>query len=201
MTQYLILDNEMGGTEKEKHSLLTSYFIVTDNKFNIINELSLEMKPNDGNYILTGDSMNVNRIDLKVHDRLAKTYKESGTILYNWLKELTDDGKNKFRAIGLGIHGDIDWITYYLINRNSWEKFVFYQKIEISSITQFLKICGLFPDDVSGSLESLSKYFGIEFNENDAHSAKYDTQKTMEVYKNLVKLGSDLYNNAGVVMG
>ena len=45
---YLFLDNEMGGLEKEQYSLLTSYLLATDDNFNVIAELDLRLKPNDG---------------------------------------------------------------------------------------------------------------------------------------------------------
>ena len=186
---YLFLDNEMGGLERDKYSLLTSYLMVTDDNFNVIDDLYLFLKPDDGIYKVCGDAMNVNRIDLKQHDTTALTYKQGGTLLYNWLKKHTNDGAIKLIVVGHGIQGDVDWITYHLINRGSWEKFTSYRKLDTSVVCQFLKTCGKFPEEVSGSLESLVKHFNINPNEStNFHDANYDTLMTYKVFLELRKL-------------
>jgi len=179
----------MGGLERDKYSLLTVYLLATDDQFNEIGSLYLHLKPEDGIYRVCGEAMNVNRIDLKVHDRLAITYKEGGTKLYNWLKDLTDNGKNKFTVVGHGVYGDVEWIIYTgnLMSRGSWETFTSYRKLDTQAVCQFLKACGLFPETVSGSLISIAQYFGIAVDENAAHDAKYDTELTFKVFQALVK--------------
>ena len=184
---YLFLDNEMGGLERDKYSLLTVYLLMTDDQFKEIGNLYLYLKPDDGIYKVCGDAMNVNRIDLKVHDRIAITYKEGGTKLYNWLKQLTNEGKNKATVVGHGIYGDVDWICHYLMNKATWEIFTSYRKLDTSAVCQFLRACGLFPDTVSGSLISLAQHFGIPADENACHDAKYDTELTYKVFVALVK--------------
>jgi oligoribonuclease (3'-5' exoribonuclease) len=185
---YLILDAEMGGLEKEVHSLLTVYFLFTDDDFNPIDDLYLFTKPNDGNYVVCGSAMNVNKINLIEHDTKAISYKEAGTTLYNWLKNITNEGKTKITPIGHGIYGDIEWITHNLIGKNTWDNFVSYRKLDTQAVTQFLKACGKFPEDVSGSLESIGKYFNVVIDEKELHTAKYDVQLTTEVIKHLIDL-------------
>ena len=182
---YLFLDNEMGGLEKEKYSLLTVYLMMTDDNFKPIGNCSLYLKPDDGIYKVCGEAMNVNRIDLKVHDTRAITYKEGGTRLYNWLKELTNNGQIKATVVGHGVYGDVEWIIHYLMSRGSWETFTSYRKLDTSAVCQFLKSCGMFPENVSGSLVSLAKYFNINVDENSAHDAKYDTELTFAVFLEL----------------
>jgi oligoribonuclease (3'-5' exoribonuclease) len=182
---YLFLDNEMGGLEKENYSFLTTYLLATDDNFNVIGDLYLYLKPNDGIYKVCGEAMNVNRIDLKVHDTKAITYKEGGTKLYNWLKGLTDDGKIKATVVGHGVYGDVEWITYHLMSLGSWEKFTSYRKLDTSAVCQFLKACNMFPETVSGSLTSLAQYFNIPLDENKVHDAKYDTELTFQVFMKL----------------
>lgn len=189
---YLFLDNEMGGLEKEKYSLLTVYLMVTDDNFNVIDSLYLYLKPDDGIYKLCAQAMAINKIDILLHDPIALTYKEGGTKLYSWLRKHTNDGQIKLTPVGHGIHGDIDWIMYHLISMGSWEKFVSYRKLDTSAVCQFLKSCGLFPDDVSGSLVSLAKYFGIQMDESKAHDAQYDTELTFKVFLELRKILSPL---------
>jgi DNA polymerase III alpha subunit (gram-positive type) len=187
MNKWLFLDNEMGSTEPD-YSLLTSSFLVVDDNFNVVDSLDLFLKPNDGRYIVAAEGMSVNKIDLVEHDKIAITYKEGGTQLFNFLRKVTGDGKNKLNVVGKGIYGDIQFIEKYLISRGSFEKFTSYHIVELSSIVQFLKSCGLFPDEVSGSLVSLAKHFKIEVNENIIHSAQYDSELTFQVFLALRKM-------------
>jgi oligoribonuclease (3'-5' exoribonuclease) len=185
---YLFLDNEMGGLEREQYSLLTSYFLATDDNFNVIAELDLRLKPDDGIYKVCGEAMSVNKINLAIHDRLAITYKEGATKLYNWLRLLTEDGKIKAIVVGHGVYGDVEWIIYHLISRGSWEKFTSYRKLDTQAVCRFLKSCNMFPEDVSGSLTSLAQYFKIPVDENETHTSKYDTELTFKVFMALRKL-------------
>lgn len=179
---YLFLDDEMGGLEKEQYSLLTVYLLATDNNYNVISDLYLQLKPDDGIYKVCAEAMAVNKIDLVKHDAMAITYKEGGTKLYKWLQRLTEDGKNKFTVVGHGVYGDVEWIIYYLMSRGSWEKFTSYRKLDTQAVCQFLKACGMFPDTVSGSLLSIAQYFNIPIDENTSHNAKYDTELTFKVF-------------------
>jgi len=184
---YVFIDCEMGGLETEKYSLLSVYLLATDDQFNVIGNMNLLLRPDDGIYKVCGEAMNVNRIDLKVHDTMAIPYKEGGTKLYKWLSALTDGGKNKFTVVGHGVYGDVLWICKHLMSRDTWENFTSYRKLDTQAVCQFLKACGLFPETVSGSLISLAQHFGVPVDENDCHSAKYDTELTYKVFMALVK--------------
>jgi len=177
----------MGSVDLE-YSLLSVYLMAIDDNFQQIDELNLLVMPDDGKFIVQGEAMGVNKIDLYAHSLKAKPYKEAGTILYQWLDKLTNKGQIKFTPIGHGIVGDIKFITKYLISRGSWEKFVSYRTLDTSSVCQFLKSCDMFPETVSGSLVSLAQHFGIEADENAAHNAKYDTELTFKVFVALRKI-------------
>jgi oligoribonuclease (3'-5' exoribonuclease) len=183
---YIFMDCEMGSVELD-YSLLSSYFLITDDNFKPIDELELLVMPDDGKFIVCGEAMGVNKIDLYAHSLKAKPYKEAGTILYNWLDRLTNKGQSKLTPVGHGVYGDIKFIQKYLLSRGSWEKFVSYRVLDTSGVCQFLKACGRFPEDVSGSLTSLAKHFYITVDENSAHDAKYDTHLTLQVFLALRK--------------
>jgi hypothetical protein len=183
---YIFLDCEMGSVDLD-YSLLSAYFFVTNDNFEKVDELELLVMPDDGKFIVAGEAMGVNKIDLYAHSLKAKTYKEAGTILYKWLDKLTNSGATKFVPVGHGVYGDIKFIQKYLISRGSWEKFTSYRKLDTSAVCQFLKACNMFPEDVSGSLTSLAKYFNIPVDENETHDAKYDTHLTFKVFMELRK--------------
>lgn len=178
----------MGGLEKDQYSLLTVYLVMTDDNFNILGDLYLYLKPNDGIYKVCARAMEVNKINLVEHDKKAITYKEGATALYNFLSKHTDGGKIKATVVGHGIYGDVEWILHHLISRNSFENFTSYRKLDTSSTCQFLKSVGLFPEDVSGSLVSLAKHFKVTVDESLAHDAKYDTLLTLGVFMAMRKM-------------
>lgn len=182
---YLFLDCEMGGLEKEIHSLLSVYLMFVDDDFHPIDDLYLYLKPNDGNYVVCAQAMAVNKIDLVAHDLKAITYKEGGTKLYQFLKEISDNGKIKVVPVGHGVYGDVEWVIQHLMGRDTFENFTSYRKLDTQSTCQFLKACGKFPADVSGSLKSIAEYFGIPVVETALHDAKVDTGLTLEVFKSL----------------
>lgn len=178
----------MGGLDKETYSLLSVYVMMTDDNYNIIGDLYLYLKPDGGIYRLCAESMNVNKINIVEHDKRAISYKDGATLLYNWLKKHTDNGKIKATVVGHGVYGDVEWIIHHLISRGSWENFTSYRKLDTSAVCQFLKSCNMFPETVSGSLVSLAKHFNVKVDENLAHDAKYDTHLTYEVFLCLRKL-------------
>ncbi len=185
----------MGGLEKENYSLLTVCMILLDDNLSYVDELNLSLRPEDGIYRVCVSAMNVNKINLIEHDKIAIPYKEGGTQIFNFLRKHSNDGKIKLTVCGHGIYGDVDWINYHLISRGSWEKFTSYRKLDTQAVTQFFLSCGIFPTTVSGSLESIAKYFGIIKEDGtftglilpgeQLHNAKTDTLLTIEVFKKL----------------
>ena len=189
MIKYLILDAEMGGREL-KFSLLTAYFMVTDDKFHLMGDLYLQVKPDDGIYIVSGQGMLVNGINLQEHDKIAIPYKEAKPLLYKFLK-IHFDGC-RLTPVGHGVRGDIKHIQDKLISEGSWEQFCTYHYIDTSVVLQFLRACGKMPLDTDGSVEALAKYFNINQKPGDDaqwHDARFDTLMTMKVLEKFVELG------------
>jgi DNA polymerase III alpha subunit (gram-positive type) len=184
---YIALDIEAGGLELQ-HTLLTAFFLVLDREFNEVAELYLAMKPDgDKPYVLDAEAMGVNGIDIVKHDVVADPISLAGQHLYQFLKHWSDGGKIKLVPVGHGVVGDLNHIWHSLLRRKSFEQFTSYRKIDTGSVTQFLKTCGTFPEEVSGSLQSLLDHFGIDWAHN-SHEADADTRATVEVLKALVDL-------------
>jgi oligoribonuclease (3'-5' exoribonuclease) len=186
MTKYLHLDCEMGGREL-KYSLLTAYFMVTDENFKVLGELYLRVKPDDGSYVLSGQGMGVNKIDLVTHDQVAVFYKQAKTTLFNFLKQHAD-GK-KLTPVGHGVRGDIEHLIDKLISEGSWEQFCTYHYIDTSVVLQFLRACGKIPMETDGSVKALAEWFSIDIHE-DLHDARVDTQMTAAVFQKMIELGT-----------
>lgn len=181
---YLAIDNETGGLGEV--SLLTSYFAVLDSDLRIMDELYLYLKPEDGIYRIEPQALEINKINLVEHDKIAETRSTAGNKLFRFLKQYSQDGANKLIPLGHNVTFDVIGIHNELLNRATFEKFTSYRKLDTAVIAQFLKLSGKIPNEVSGSLGSLATFFGIE--NNNAHDAKADVLVTIEIIKSMLKL-------------
>jgi len=179
--KYIIMDLESGGPEI-KHSLLSAYFVVLDEDLQTVyGELDLKSKPNDGNYLVRGEALEVNGIDLVQHDKEAVTESKAATLLYEFLEEHSPQGSVKLMPVGHGIEHDIEFIKEHLTK--NWNKFVSYRYLDTGCIVQFLKLTGKVPRDLGGSLKELGEYFDVPM--RGLHTAFGDTWATIEVLKKL----------------
>jgi hypothetical protein len=168
-----------------KYSLLTAYFLVTDDNFNKLGELYLHIKPDDGDYVVSGQGMLINKINLQEHDKIATPYKQAKPLLYDFLA--SHGHSHSLTPVGHGVKGDIEHIIDKLISRGSWEQFCTYHYIDTSVVLQFLRACSYMPMDQDGSIEALAKYFNVEIKGN-LHDARTDAITTSEILQNFIEL-------------
>lgn len=185
-SRFLFADAEFGGIGLQ-YSLLTAHFFVVEydgtNYSDIIDRLDLKMRPNDGAYVVTTEALELTKINLVEHNRIAIPYKMAGTLLYNFLlKSATTD--THLIPVGHGIGGDIDQITDKLISVDSWRKFTSYNPIDTLSLAQWIRSLGIISPPNGIGLSSLRDYFKIEII-GDAHDAKYDAELNFEIFKRL----------------
>lgn len=83
--KYLVTDVETGGFEGT--SLLSAYFGVLDENLNLLDELELFVRPDNRQYVVTAEALAINKINLIEHEKKAVTYKEAGTLLFNFLQK------------------------------------------------------------------------------------------------------------------
>ena len=184
MNIYLAVDNETGGFEGT--SLLSTYLAVLDENLNITATLSMNVKPNDGIYLVEAGGLAVNKIDLVVHDLTAVTYSRAGQLLREFLLAQSLGGKDKLIPLGHGVTGDMIGLRV-LLSRSNIEMFTSYRKLDTAVIAQYLKFQGKLPETISGSLTSMCEYFNIVI-EDSTHTAKGDVLRTIEVLRAMGKL-------------
>lgn len=182
---YLAMDLETGGLGREV-SLLTGYFVVLDKNFAAIDELELNLIPDDGIYKVQPEGLAVNKINLIDLAKKAIPYKEAKTLLYRFLDYNAMKAEDKLIPIGQNVFWDIDYIQNTLLSIGSWESKVSYRVIDTMYIARFLQMAGKLNIKRVG-LENLIEYFNIKVAGN-VHEAKYDTLATVEVYKCLLEL-------------
>ncbi len=184
MNKYLALDIETGGIGIDK-SLLTAYLAILDENLEITNDLYLRCKPKDGIYKVTGKAMEINGIDLALHDKIASTYEACGTALYQCLEK--NKNAEVLKPIGHGVRMDMFHICDKLVSETSWWKFVSYRCLDTSVLGGFAIELGLMPHMVNASLDAMAQYFGVG-HQKEKHNAKDDVLLTIAVYKSLVNL-------------
>lgn len=210
--KYLFVDTETGGIGLDK-SLLSLYATIVyqdDKVWTLGPELSLNVKPDDGIYKVEAGGLDVNKINLVEHDKVAITYRDAGRELYSFLDLWYRGGvsgweKQFYVPVGHGLSGDLQQIWDKLIRRPTWESMCTYRFTDTSAICKYLQCANKIPSVVSGSLESCynfavanSSYY---LNQKDlelvnttqslqAHTAKGDVYRTIVVFSfflNLIK--------------
>ena len=189
--KYLVIDTE-SGSRHVNSTLLTAYFLVVNTEFKPLGELYCRLKPEpNDHYIVDAQGLAVNKINLVEHDKVATTCKQAKPILYDFLKEHAANGQ-RLTPLGHATKGDIRRITDNLISEGSWVQFCTYHFLDTSVILQYLRAIGKMPMDCDGSIEALTKYFGINQHAGDDaqfHDAKFDVQMTMRVFQEMVRIG------------
>jgi oligoribonuclease (3'-5' exoribonuclease) len=188
---YLIpLDTETGGLNCETSDILTIYMAMMDDKFVIVDELNLKLKPDGGRLpIAEAQALKANGIDLQKHmaDPETITYSEAREKILTFLKKyLKKNGRySNLRPMGQNIPFDLKYIFKYLIPEEEWAKIVHYVLVDTKPIVDFLKDCAWFPKEL-GSLSSIVEYLGVP--KRTAHNAKEDTLMTIDVYRAILAL-------------
>lgn len=195
--KYLLLDGEYGGVRSRgnfssDYSVLELYLEVVNEKLETFECLDLKIKPDDGKYVVDPEALAVNGINLLVHDRTAVKMSKAKTVLYDFLKKHSEDGKYKLVPSGIGVQGDIRYITDTLISLPTWEKFCSHQTLDLSPFAFLFKAVGKMPQTTkpstgkwSNSLEALGHYVGADI--RNMHSAKRDVEVYKEVLAYFIK--------------
>ncbi len=189
---YLWFDTETGGKVAKVHPLLTAYFAVCDQDHNIIDDLSLQLKPDDpSKMILEQEALDVNKINIQEHlaDPNTITYAEGRVKLKQFLIKHKIKGKRKhYIPCGHNVSFDKDFVWQWLMPQEEFEEEVHYRTLDTSMVTTFLKDIGIFPEEL-GNLGSLVEYFNLP--KKEAHQAKGDVWMNIDVYKAMKAMMKD----------
>ena len=182
---YLFFDLETGGADAKIHSIMTGYFAIYDKDFNLISDLELLLKPNDGHIVAEEEALKITGLDVITHLQNPRTvtYEVGASMLNAFLDKNKIKGKRKsFRPAGHNIDFDLRFLFEQLIPEDEWKKQVHHNTLDTLRILTFLQDVGFLPSEL-GKLETLVEYFGIPLGK--AHDAKEDIKMTVEVYKKM----------------
>ena len=183
-TLFAPLDCESGGLIPGV-SLLSMHMAICDAHFNIIDEIELMTKPNDGHYLVSAEALEVNGIDLINHDKIALTYSAAGQELRNFIWKYSRNGAIKLVPVGKNVAGDVKWINDNLLGEKTWKQFMSYRNYDITSLVIYCKRTGKIPNDAPESLSGIAKFLGIDA---EWHTARGDNYAGIAVVKKLESL-------------
>jgi hypothetical protein len=184
-------DTETGGLNENKADLLTAYFCIMTYDYQILEELYLKLKPDDGRIpIAEAGALKVNGINIAEHlaDPETVTYSEGQKLLEAMFKRhLKRNGRySNLTPMGYNILGfDIRWVQKYLLPQDIWQSLLHYKNWDVMQDVDFLKRVGWFPATL-GSLSSVVEYLQVPT--RGAHNAKEDVLMTIDVAKKIVEI-------------
>ena len=147
---YLPFDTETGGLDCRTTDVLTFYMAVMDENFQILDEVDMKLKPDDGR--------KVNGINVANHMANPETitYSEAKIKLLTMLKKhLKKTGRySNLIPMGHNVPFDIGYTQQYILPKEEWEKILHYRTIDTNPIVGFFKDCGWFPREI-GNLVAL----------------------------------------------
>lgn len=198
--RFLAFDTETTGLNKNKCEILTAFFIVLDEEFNIVDTLDLKIK--HGFYTVYPKALEVNKIDILDHhnDKKALYMREANRKLKTFL--LDNKGNDKYIPLGHNINFDIDMIkSNELLDDIFFSKNISHHIIDTMTVGNFLKASKILPHELSLSLVSLCNFLKLQEKDNNsqlsAHNAEYDVKMTIKLFKKfqeMVGKDNDLSN-------
>jgi DNA polymerase III alpha subunit (gram-positive type) len=182
---YIAVDTETGGIGSDV-SLLTAYIAILDKNMEIIEDLNLAIKPDNGIYNVTAEALFINKINLIEHDKGAITSGKAGELFRDFLIKHSPNGAIKLLPLGHNVAFDMDKLYQHVLNKKEAQKYISYRVLDTGSTGNFLKAAGYIPEAISGGLGTYVEYFKVI--KRDAHEAKNDTLMTIDVMKAMLKL-------------
>jgi hypothetical protein len=182
---YLGFDLETGGFDSKEHTINEAYFAIWDEKWNLIEDLHLYLKNDNGEVKGTPEAFEVTGIDPVEHVKNSSTltYSEGRKLLSEMLIRNKIPGKKlHYRFLGQNILSfDIPFMEDqgFFTKEDIKKHGIGHNSIDSTVIVTWLKDIGMIPNDV-GSISSLIDYLQLE--KATAHRAKDDVHMQKEIY-------------------
>jgi len=178
----LFLDTETGGTDPNKHSLLSMALVVWQD-YKIVD--SVEILIDDGFLNVTEEAMKINKIDLENHKKNSISINEAVKKFFYFIDKYFSRNERIVLA-GHNIAFDINFIKNFLLanNYNFSDRFS-HRCVDTSSILYYLYCTGVIKSKEVSSQEAFD-FFKISV--MGRHTAKGDAVATAELFNVLIGL-------------
>jgi DNA polymerase III alpha subunit (gram-positive type) len=181
---YIAFDCETTGLLPECQ-VLTAYFIVLDHHLNEIDSLDLRIKYDM--YNIQSKALEINKIDLLLHDSLAKDVLDSKLLLEAFVRR--NCKQRRLIPLGHNITFDINMLkTSGILSPGTYNECFSYNVLDTIVIAQFLKLLDKLPKNYSVSLSSLCKYFNVDSVQGlELHNSECDIKMTVNLLKAMTR--------------
>ncbi len=178
----LFIDTETGGLDPLSHSILSVAFTVWENG-KIFN--SKEFLINDGILNVSEKALEINKIDISEHSRIALKSEIAVLEIENFLNQ-NFNLDEKIILCGHNILFDINFFkTFWIKNGNDYNKRFSHRYVDTASLLFFLSITNKLPEDLTSSQKAFD-FFNIKIDKR--HSALGDVVATAELFNHLLEL-------------
>jgi DNA polymerase III alpha subunit (gram-positive type) len=152
MRKYFLFDTETGGLDAKRNSLLSLFGLILDEKLNIVDNINLNIKPDDGIYHLDIEAMKVNRIDILKHNETAIPETVAGIQLRNFL--FRHSGPSSLLIPSGHNIGRLDIpMGERLVRFEDWKRTMSHRTVDTATIAHFLILQGILPETNNCSLK------------------------------------------------
>lgn len=183
-------DVETSGFDPIRNAMLSTCFIVTDNKYDIKEEITLEIAPYKGDQ-LHDKALAINGFTISQILGFMPPPEAADTLIKFLLKFRRED-KRTHRFI-YHAQGNFDWKfnEWFLRKGDRNQQYDLWKVLQgnntestLSMARDILKI----KNQKELGLKALAKSLNIEFNEKDHHTARFDTFTCMKIHKTLTEI-------------
>jgi DNA polymerase III epsilon subunit-like protein len=182
---YLFIDSETGGTDPGKNSLLSLGLVVAQGSSQIA---QTEILVSHDSYVVNAKALEVNRIDLVVHNKHALEPMKAWEAMQGFLASYFEPNE-RIILVGHNIAFDRAFLATFLKSiGQSFESRFSHRSIDTHSIAAALQDAGKIPVSVSLNSTGLFEHFKIEVPPEKRHTALGDALATFELYWRMVEL-------------
>lgn len=185
-SRYVFIDTETGGTDPDKHSLLSIGVCIWDIQYGILDHKEFYVKNNE--YIVTKHAQEMNKFNLNIHKSKAIPPIDIINTLIDFCRNYFPDNV-AIPIIGHNIQFDVNFLKkLFKDNNRSFNQYFSHRYIDTYSVFKTCVLAGLIDKNLNSSADAFS-YFGIKVKER--HSALGDCIATVELYEKLLALLSN----------
>lgn len=181
--RYVFIDTETGGTDPNKHSLLSVGVCVWDKNHGIIDQLELFIKHD--NYIITKHAASINKFSKDSHEKVAVSPQKAIVCLIEFCRQYFP-ANYAIPLVGHNVQFDVNFLkNLFKCCGKSFNSFFLHRYIDTYSVYKTLVLADIIHENLNSSSDAFS-YFNIKVKKR--HSALSDCIATVELYEKMIAL-------------
>lgn len=183
MDTVIFIDTETGGTDPQKHSLLSVGLVAWTKDQGIIDSCEILLKSEK--YKCTKEAIKINKFKIEHHESIAVSHKDAITAIRNFCVKNT--GKTKeIQIAGHNIQFDVAFLKLLFAEQNrNFSRLFSHRMIDTFSILKFLVDSEKIALD---PISSANAFKVFKINVEQRHSALGDAVATAKLYEALMQL-------------